>query len=139
MSLSCNSRADSAALLSLQQGRRLFLGMMALLLCVVCAGLLLIVRSVRHELRVAAQQSDFLSAVTHELKTPLTGIRLCGEMLQEDMVPDAEKRKEYYRSIVSESERLSRLIGNVLDMAKIEKGVKRYSLTRQSLQQSVIW
>lgn len=129
--------SDSGTLRTLESGRALFLGMMGLLFGLVCAGLFLVTRSVRTELRVAEQQKDFLSAVTHELKTPLTGIRLYGEMLYEGMVPEGERRREYYRSIVSESERLSRLISNVLDLSKIEQGSKRYYLEARPLAASV--
>ena len=76
------------------------------------------------QIRLARQQQDFVAAVSHELKTPLTSIRMYGEMLQSGWV-DAEKRQSYYAYIHEESERLSRLIDNVLQLARISRqGVK---------------
>jgi len=72
-------------------------------------------------LRYAEQRSNFVAAVTHELKTPLTAIRMYGEMLRDGIVPTATKRDEYYRHITAESERLTRLVNNVLELGRLEK------------------
>jgi signal transduction histidine kinase len=85
-----------------------------LLLATGAAGLLAVDRMVSVAMAFAERRSNFVAAVTHELKTPLTAIRMYGEMLRDDLVPGEEKRREYYRSITAESERLSRLIDNVL-------------------------
>jgi signal transduction histidine kinase len=74
------------------------------------------------------RRNDFVSAVSHELKTPLTAIRMYGEMLRDDVVPDPSKRNRYYRIITAESERLTRLINNVLELSKIERGQRPLSL-----------
>jgi signal transduction histidine kinase len=66
------------------------------------------------------QQQDFVSAVSHELKTPLTSIRMYGEILQAGWA-DAAKQKTYYDFILDESERLTRLINNVLQLAKMTR------------------
>ena len=79
------------------------------------------------QLRLARQQQDFVSAVSHELKTPLTAIRMYGELLREGWAPE-EKRKQYYEYIHDESERLARLISNVLHLASITRGEPRLSL-----------
>lgn len=79
-----------------------------------------VVRTVRRELRVAKMKSDFLSNVTHELKTPLTSIRMFVETLQEGRVRDEAERREYLDVIGRESERLSGLIQRVLDLARFE-------------------
>jgi two-component system phosphate regulon sensor histidine kinase PhoR len=68
------------------------------------------------------QQQNFISAVSHELKTPLTSIRMYGEMLRSGWVDEETKKKTYYDFIFFESERLSRLIANVLQLAKLENG-----------------
>jgi len=72
------------------------------------------------QINLAQQQQDFVSAVSHELKTPLTSIRMYGEMLCEGWVND-EKRKAYYQYIYDESERLTRLINNVLQLARMTR------------------
>lgn len=92
----------------------------AVLLLVLLLGFLLLYRLGLGQLRLARQQQDFVAAVSHELKTPLTSIRMYGELLREGWVADA-KRREYYAYIHDESERLSRLIGNVLQLARMER------------------
>ncbi|MEE8496763.1 MAG: HAMP domain-containing sensor histidine kinase [Xanthomonadales bacterium] len=72
------------------------------------------------QINVARQQQDFVAAVSHELKTPLTSIRMYGEMLKEGWADD-EKQQTYYEYIHLESERLTRLISNVLQLAKITR------------------
>lgn len=90
------------------------------LLAVLLLGFLALYRLGLGQLRLARQQQDFVAAVSHELKTPLTSIRMYGELLREGWVPEV-KRKEYYAYIHDESERLSRLIGNVLQLARMER------------------
>ena len=67
------------------------------------------------------KQSNFVSAVSHELRTPLTAIRMHSEMLQSDWVGSEDKKQKAYGFILNESERLSRLINNILSMARIGK------------------
>jgi signal transduction histidine kinase len=79
----------------------------------------------RRQLALAQKKTDFVSNVSHELKTPLTSIRMFAEMMQTGSGP-AEKRPQYLRIIVAEAERLTRLINNVLDFARLERKQKRY-------------
>ncbi len=67
-------------------------------------------------------KDDFMSSVTHELRTPLTSIRALTEMMRDDEDMPADQRREFLDIMVSESERLSRLVGQVLDLARIEAG-----------------
>ena len=67
-------------------------------------------------------KDDFISTVTHELRTPLTSIRAFSEMLQDDPKTDLAQRSRFLGIIVSETERLSRLINQILDLAKLESG-----------------
>lgn len=67
-------------------------------------------------------KDDFMSTVTHELRTPLTSIRAFSEILREDPKIDLDERKKFLAIIVKETERLTRLINQVLDLAKIESG-----------------
>ena len=79
-------------------------------------------RTIATQLHFAERRSNFVAAVSHELKTPLTAIRMYAEMLRDGMVPSEEKRKSYLGSITAEAERLSRLIGNVLEFSRLERG-----------------
>jgi signal transduction histidine kinase len=100
----------------------------ALLLAVGSLGLAALYRMVAVTVGFAERKSNFVAAVTHELKTPLTAIRMYGEMLRDGMVPSEPKRDEYYRHITQESERLSRLINNVLEFSRLEKGNREVTL-----------
>jgi signal transduction histidine kinase len=79
------------------------------------------------QLNLARQQQDFVSAISHELNTPLTSIRMYAEILSEGWA-DASKQREYYAFIRAESERLSRLIANVLQLARMERRELRLDL-----------
>ncbi|MEX2124819.1 MAG: HAMP domain-containing sensor histidine kinase [Woeseia sp.] len=97
------------------------LGWVTLLLAAVfLGGFYALHRLARGQLRLARQQQDFVSAVSHELKTPLTSIRMYGEMLKEGWANE-DKRQQYYEYIHDESERLTRLISNVLQLASITR------------------
>ena len=84
-------------------------------------GLFAVYRMVSVRLAFAERRSNFVAAVSHELKTPLTAIRMYAEMLRDGMVPSDEKRQACYASITAESERLSRLINNVLEFSRLEQ------------------
>lgn len=114
--------------------RRWFYGVALLLvLSITIFGAYLVSRDVRRELRLAETRSRFVSAVSHELKTPLTAIRMYAETLQLGRSPDPERQTEYLETIVQESERLTRLLNNVLDFSKIERGLKEYRLAPNDL------
>lgn len=72
-------------------------------------------------LDLAERRIRFVSAVTHELRTPLTSLRLYLDLLVSGMIQDEDKRREYLNTLASESDRLHRLIDNVLDFAKLER------------------
>jgi len=97
------------------------LGVCVVLVFVLVAGVLAIYLSGRRQIALSQQQRDFVSAVSHELKTPLTSIRMYSEMLREGWTSE-EKKRSYYDFIFSESERLSRLIANVLQLARLTRG-----------------
>ncbi|KPK40269.1 MAG: hypothetical protein AMJ69_03020 [Gammaproteobacteria bacterium SG8_47] len=94
---------------------------------VLVAGFYLMYRLGAKQIALARQQQDFVSAVSHELKTPLTSIRMYGEMLREGWA-SADKKQEYYGYIHDESERLSRLINNVLQLARLTRNDLRADL-----------
>jgi signal transduction histidine kinase len=74
-----------------------------------------------------------VASVSHELKTPLTAIRMFAETLSLGRTRDEQARSEYLETIVSESERLARLVDNVLDFSKIEQGKKIYRMRPTAL------
>ncbi|MFQ5930366.1 MAG: ATP-binding protein [Acidobacteriota bacterium] len=94
-------------------------------------GLLGIYRLTTTQMELSRKKSDFVSAVSHELKTPLTAIRMYGEMLMEGWVEE-EKKERYYEHIHDESERLSRLIQNVLTLAELERNEGQMNLTARN-------
>jgi len=87
------------------------------------------------QIELATQRSDFVSAVSHELKTPLTAIRMYGEMLRAGWVQDEGRRQAYYDFIFFESERLSRLIANVLQLAHLTNHDAPLTLKEYTLRQ----
>lgn len=104
----------------ISNGQLLFLigGIMFLLLG---GGLISIYRLTQSQLNLAQKRQDFISAVSHELKTPLTTIKMRAEILQTSFQKmDDAKRKRSFDQIASESDRLTRLIQNVLDLSKID-------------------
>ncbi len=104
------------------------LALIGLSIAVIFVAVGFILYAAAKERRVAELKSDFIATVSHELKTPLSVIRMFGEMLVTKRVLDASKQQEYLEIICSESERLSGLIENVLDFAALERGKRRYEL-----------
>jgi signal transduction histidine kinase len=102
------------------------IGLIAIALAAIVWGSFLVVADTRRQLALVRKKTDFVSNVSHELKTPLTSIRMFAELLHEKRVQDPEKVASYLRIITLESERLTRLINNVLDFARLERGEKRY-------------
>lgn len=100
--------------------------MFLLIATILAFGLILTTRAVSHELELARMKSDFVSTVSHEFKSPLTSIRQLAEMLQAGRVPSEERRNEYYAILVEQSSRLSTLIANILDLARMEEGKKEF-------------
>ena len=120
--------ANPAQLSQAAQTAKLTLGLLiALLVVAIGIGSLLIVRGLETELRLARQKTDFVSNVSHELKTPLTSIRMFSELLAEGRVADQAKQHSYLQIITAEAGRLTRLINNVLDFSRMERGEKKYN------------
>jgi two-component system phosphate regulon sensor histidine kinase PhoR len=110
------------------QGLRIYGGAIALVLVILSAGVGLLLRDIAREARTNRLRSDFVSSVSHELKTPITLIRLYSETL---LRPDAfreEDRDGFYSIIVRESERLGRLVDRILTFSRVERGDQVYNL-----------
>jgi len=95
-----------------------FIGL--LMLTVLAVGLISLYHMTQSRVKLAAKRQDFVSAITHELKTPLTAIKMYAELLQNSWVASEEKKQKYYGQIASEADRLSRLIQNVLNLSKLD-------------------
>ncbi|HEY8206733.1 MAG TPA: HAMP domain-containing sensor histidine kinase [Myxococcaceae bacterium] len=98
-----------------------------ILAAVLIGGVVLALRTASRELKLSQMKSDFVSNVSHELKTPLASIRLFGELMRLGRVTSEEKVKEYGAFIDAESRRLTQLITNILDSSRIESGKKEYT------------
>lgn len=123
------------------QRRRLMMAGLAILALLVIAASYLIARAVRRELAAAQLQSDFVSAVSHEFRTPLTSMRQFTEMLGEDDDLPAEKRRSFYEAQERATRRLSRLVESLLDFGRMEAGARPYRLEpldARRLAQSVV-
>lgn len=108
--------------------RRLLIGGLVALALLVFAGSYFIWRTVSRELAVAQLQSDFVSAVSHEFRTPLTSLRQFTEMLVEDDNLPSEKRRTFYKAQQRAAGRLSRLVESLLDFGRMEAGARPYRL-----------
>ena len=109
-------------------GRKTLTIMLIVLALIVLMGLFAIHRSVRAIVDLSERRSQFVSSVTHELKTPLTNIRMYIEMLEQGIAANPEREQEYFRILDSEGVRLSRLINNVLELSKLEKKQRHINL-----------
>jgi len=99
------------------------------LLVVLAFGAFLIVRTIAHEIEILKIKSDFVSSVSHEFKTPLTSIKALMERLVDGKVRDAGKMDQYFQIIAQDTDKLTRLVNNLLDFSKIEEGKKEYALS----------
>ena len=108
-----------------------------LLLSLSAAGALILVLDARRERRESEKKTSFVSNVSHELKTPLTSIRLCAEMLSEGRAKDDAAKERYLGVIAKESERLARLVDNVLDFGRLEQNRRKYDMADVDLREVV--
>lgn len=115
-------------------GRRTLTIMITVLAAIVMMGLFAIYQSARTIVDLSERRSQFVSSVTHELKTPLTNIRMYIEMLEQGIARDPEREQEYFNILDSEGARLSRLINNVLELSKLEKRQRHIDLQTGTLE-----
>ena len=101
------------------------------------AGVVVLVAEARHERRESERKTSFVSNVSHELKTPLTSIRLCAEMLSEGRAKDDAAKARYLGVITKEAERLTRLVDNVLDFGRLEQNRRKYDFADVDLRNVV--
>ena len=126
--------ADAGALDELLSSqRRRQLGIIGLSTAMLVVGVFLTVRLVTRELGFARMKTDFAANVSHELRSPITQIRVKGEALMLGLMETEDEQALAHQAIVRESERLSRLVDNVLDFSAIERGAKSYDLREDDL------
>lgn len=106
---------------------------MALLVLLTIVGSVLVYRTVTQEARLSALRSDFVSAVSHEFRSPLSAILALSERLETARITDPRKLAEYHEIIGGEARRLSALVTRLLEFAQIERGRKRYAFDRVEL------
>jgi len=107
---------------------RLWLAGLVLLALLVVAGTYLIARAATRELAVARLQSDFVAAVSHEFRTPLTSLRQLTEVLRDGRVQSDDRRQTYYDAMVRQTERLHQLVESLLDFGRMEAGRSPYRM-----------
>jgi signal transduction histidine kinase len=112
----------------IRQRQALSVAMLAFVVVLLAFGSYITVRIVRRELEIARLRADFVSTVSHEFRSPLTGIRQLGGMLLDGRVTDPVKQQGYFRMIVQESDRLARLVENILDFSRMEEGRREYRI-----------
>ena len=108
--------------------RQLLLVLLAVVALFALTGGYIILRALRREFALARMQSDFVSAVSHEFRTPLTSMQLITEALEDGRVPDEERRKASYRSLSRATRRLHRLVEELLDLRRMESGAAEYNM-----------
>jgi signal transduction histidine kinase len=129
-SITCDQLPRSA-------GRKTLNVMMTVLAAIMLLGLLAIYQSARAVVNLSKRRARFVSSVTHELKTPLTNIRMYIEMLEQGMAQDLDREQEYYRILGSESARLSRLINNVLEFSKLDRKQRPLNLREGTFEEVI--
>lgn len=116
------------ALKEFEARNRLLIIGLVLVVALVIVGSFLITRTILHELRVARLQSDFVAAVSHEFRSPLTTIRQLSEMLARGRVESPERQDKYYHVLLREGERLHRLVEDLLDFGRMESKTMGYEM-----------
>ncbi len=106
--------------------RTLLLGGSALMLMVILGSGYVVHRAISRELRVGRLQSDFVAAVSHEFRSPLTTLRTITELLAQNRITDESRRQQSYVFLERETTRLHRLVEDLLDFGRMESGRKQY-------------
>jgi signal transduction histidine kinase len=120
--------SDGADMRELALRERLFFFGLAGIALLLAGGSWWLWRVMRRELAVARLQADFVSAVSHEFRTPLTSLRHVTELLEEDDNMPQERRRSFYSSLWRNTERLRRMVESLLDFGRMESGRRPYDL-----------
>ncbi len=106
---------------------------MTVLAVVLALGVFFVSRAAAREVRLAEMKANFVSSVSHDLKTPLALIQLFAETLELGRLKNTDRQQEYYRVINAEARKLTRRINNLLDFSKIEAGLRQYKREPEDL------
>ena len=126
--VSVQSTGVESELERLANYRTLWLTGLIVLAALVIAGTYVIARAVARELAVARLQSDFVSAVSHEFRTPLTSMLQLTEILNDGRLASEDRRRTYYQALTRQTERLHRLVESLLDFGRMEAGTSPYRM-----------
>jgi signal transduction histidine kinase len=120
------NRATRQADAGMVARQRYLLFAMVVMFIFLLAGSYFVARAIRREMAVSRLQSDFVSAVSHEFRSPLTSMRQLSEILAFGRLPSEDRRQLYYQTLVNETERLQRLVEKLLNFGGIEAGKRQY-------------
>jgi len=118
-------------------GPRLLLAILAIAILFLWGTVYFMARAIRREAAVSRLQSDFVAAVSHEFRSPLTTVRQLAEMLEMDQVPSEDRRRKYYQVLAAEARRLQRLVETLLNFGKMEAGAQQYHFERLDVSELV--
>jgi signal transduction histidine kinase len=119
---------DSEGSAHFESRRRLLMLLLAAVALFTVAGGYFCLRALRREFALSRIQSDFVAAVSHEFRTPLTSMRLITEALEDDRVPDGARLRESYHALARATSRLQRLVEDLLDFRRMESGAAEYRM-----------
>jgi len=122
----------------LKAGSGIYLFIFILIALLMVLGFVFIMYTINIELRLNKLKSEFISNVSHELKSPLTSIRMMTEMLHHHRVQTEERKSTYYAAMLEETEHLSHLIDNILDFSRIDDDRKKYDFTDLDLDELLL-
>lgn len=129
--------ADNLVTSDLRPQRIFYLVALLAVVALTLFGALLLWRDVRRDVQMAEMRSQFVSSVSHELRTPLTSIRMFAETMRHRAAADEGQTDDFLDIIIGESERLTRLLDNVLNFSKIERDSKIYHPDAMQLEEVV--
>jgi len=125
------SAEPAQELADITRRRRLLLASLGLVGFLVLAGSYFVARAIQRELAVARLQTDFVSAVSHEFRTPLTSMRHLAELLKDGQVGNESRRQQYYEVLAREAERLHRFVETLLNFGRMDAGAEQYRFERE--------
>ncbi len=120
-----------------EAGQMIYFFVFLFVIIAMAIGLLLAIRSLTVEYRLSLLKSDFVSTVSHEFKSPLTSIRMMSERLSKQRVKSEDRKQEYYDSMLTQSDRLSNLVENILDFSRMNEGRKAFNFEACNITQIV--